>query len=344
MFIGADQVRRAGEPGPLEPARTRLLREFRHTSPFLGCRFDPTGRYVLAGAQDNGIHRFDLGSGAKVSLTGHRSWVRALAFAGGKLYAGDYAGKILVWDYLAATPRVERTIDAHRGWVRALAVSPDGATLASCGNDRVVRTWSIERGEMVREYAGGHEVHVYNVAYHPDGRNLASADLRGVVKHWNVAEGTITRTLDCSILFRYDPTFRADHGGVRSMTFTADGRHLACAGITDVTNAFAGVGKPAVVLFDWGTGNRFKVLRPTANFQGTAWGVVHHAEGNFFAAAGGGSGGALWFWRPDQERSFHHLALPNNARDLSLHPTGRYLAIPFYDSMVRVYDLRPAVV
>src|ERR1700730_6957204 len=110
-------------PPPLrlqaDPARTRMAQELRHNSPFLGCRIDPSGRFVFAGAQDNSIQRFELNGGRRGALEGHRSWVRGLAFHEGKLFSGDYAGKLLVWQLDADTPRPERTIDAHRGWVRA---------------------------------------------------------------------------------------------------------------------------------------------------------------------------------------------------------------------------------
>jgi WD40 repeat protein len=160
----------------------------------------------------------------------------------------------------------------------------------------------------------------------------------GVIKQWDLAKGTAVRDLDGSVLHKYDATFCADHGGVRSMAFTPDGKLLACAGITDVSNAFAGIGKPLVVLFDTATGQRKQLLRPKADFQGTCWGVVCHPEG-FLAGAGGGNGGALWFWKPDAPQAFHTLALPNNARDLDLHPDGQRLAVPFFDGAVRIYSL-----
>jgi WD40 repeat protein len=326
----------AGEP---DPVRTRMVLELRYNSPLLGCRFDPTGRFVFAGAQDNTIQRWTLAGGQRVACEGHRSWVRALAFqaAERKLISGDYAGRVLIWSTDAAPPTPERTIEAHRGWVRAIAVSPDGQRFATCGNDNLVKLWSFATGELLREFSG-HNWHVYNVAFHPAGTHLASADLHGNVKDWNLADGREVRTLDATLLFRYDPTFRADHGGVRSMAFNADGSLLACAGITDVTNAFAGIGRPAVVLFNWQSGQRQQVLRPQANFQGTAWGVGFHPHG-FIAGAGAGNGGALWFWRPDQAASFHTVTLPNNARDLHMHPDGRRLAIPFFDSAVRIYEM-----
>jgi WD40 repeat protein len=317
-----------------------MVQELRHNRPLLSCRFDPSGRFVFAGAQDNTIQRWELASSRRVSLAGNRSWVRGLAFAGAEqLVSGAYDGRVMWWPLAAAAPQPARTIQAHRGWVRAVAVSPDGRLLATCGNDRLVKIWSAADGSLVRELAG-HESHVYNVAFHPDGRHLVSADLRGVVKQWDHDRGTLTRTLDASVLFRYDPVFRADHGGVRSMAFSADGSLLACAGITDVTNAFAGIGKPGVVLFDWQTGTRRQLLRPQSNFQGTAWGVGFHRAG-FLAAAGGGNGGALWFWRPTAAASFFTLSLPNNARDLHFHPDGRRLAIAFFDGAVRIYDMTP---
>ncbi len=340
MSFFSRAARRAA--GAANPTRTRLARELRHNSPLFSCRIDPTGRFVFAGAQDSLIHRWDLTTGQRVALTGHRSWTRALAFLAGprQLVSGGYDGKVIWWQADAAAPAPLRTVAAHRGWVRAVAVSPDGRLLATCGNDNLVKLWSAADGASVRELAG-HTSHVYNVAFHPDGRHLVSGDLHGRVKQWDIASGTEVRALDATVLHRYDPTFRADIGGVRSMAFSCDGSLLACAGITDVSNAFAGIGRPVIVLFDWATGARRHLLRPQANFQGTAWGVSFHPAG-YIVGVGGGSGGALWFWRPTAAQSFHTLALPNNARDLDLHPDGRRLAIAFFDGAVRVYDMAPA--
>jgi WD40 repeat protein len=323
----------------VDPARTRVVQELRHNSPLLSCRFDPRGRFIFAGAQDNTIVRWELAGGHKTLLRGHRSWVRGLAFhpTQGKLFSGDYHGRVSRWSCDASDPSPEHTAETHRGWVRMVAVSADGRFLASAGNDHLVKIWSTDDLSPIRVLRG-HDCHVYNVAFHPGGQFLVSADLHGNVKQWNMAQGVVTRTLDAGVLHRYDQGFRADIGGVRGMAFNADGSLLACAGITDVTNAFAGVGKPAIVLFDWRTGRRRQLLRPQANFQGTAWGVGFHSS-DFVAGVGGGSGGALWFWRPDQERSFHTLNLPTNARDLHLHSDGKRFAIAFADGALRIYDM-----
>ncbi|MGH7168860.1 MAG: WD40 repeat domain-containing protein [Gemmataceae bacterium] len=332
----------AAPTSQIDPAKTRLLKEYKHTSPLVGCRFDPSGQYVFAGAQDNSVVRWHLESGKKTLLTGHKSWVRALAFAAKEkiLFSADYAGHILAWLAGAEEPKPAYILDAHRGWVRALAVSPDGTTLASCGNDHLVKLWSIPEGKPIRELAG-HACHVYNTIFHPDGKHLISADLKGVVKIWDVAKGEAVRELDAKILYKYDPSFLADIGGVRGMALSADGALLACAGITNVSNAFAGVGNPLVVLFDYKSSKQKQLLRPKTPFQGTAWGVVVHPAG-FVAGVGGGNGGMLWFWKPDASKDFFSLKLPNNARDLALHPDGRRLAVPFFDGAIRTYSMEAA--
>jgi WD40 repeat protein len=324
----------------IDPTQTRQVQEFKHTSPLLGCRFDATGEFVFAGAQDNTVQRWHLATGKKTALTGHKSWLRGLACTKDKLlFTGGYDGKILTWLAGYDHPTPANTFDAHNGWVRALAVSPDGKLLASCGNDNLVKLWSTGEGKLVRELPG-HDSHVYNVAFHPGGQFLASADLKGTIKVWDVAKGVCERDLDVKILHKYDTGFRADHGGARGMAFNADGTALAVCGITDVSNAFAGVGNPLVVQFDWQTGKQKLLQRPREAFQGTMWAVAFHPA-CFVVAVAAGNGGVLYCWKPDQDKDFFALKLPNNARDLNLHPDSRRLAVAFADGAIRVYDMGP---
>ena len=40
-----------------------------------------------------------------------------------------------------------RMREAHQGKVQSLRCSPDGAKLASCGDDGTIRLWELHRGE-----------------------------------------------------------------------------------------------------------------------------------------------------------------------------------------------------
>ena len=44
-----------------------------------------------------------------------------------------------------------------------------------------------------------------------DPRSNLIADLHGVMRQWDLSTGRETRRLDCSVLYRYDPTFMAGH-------------------------------------------------------------------------------------------------------------------------------------
>ena len=245
----------------IDPAAARLERELKHARPLIGCRFDPSGRYLFVSAEDDSIQRFDLLTGAKTTLAGHRSWVRGMAFVGGSppgeldawkhqranfsrspglghrgyrcqsplpftLVSGDYHGQLIWWQGDAAEPKPLRTVAAHEGWIRAVAASPDGKMIASCGNDHAVKLWNSADGQPIKTLAG-HTSHVYNVAFHPDGKRMASCDLKGIVKDWNLKTGTSERELDARALWKYDSGFMADIGGARSMQFSDDGAKLA---------------------------------------------------------------------------------------------------------------------
>ena len=66
------------------------------------------------------------------------------------LVTGDYHGKLdLVGRARPTSPTPVRTVEAHDGWCRAVAMSPDGKTVASCGNDHLVKLWAAADGKPV---------------------------------------------------------------------------------------------------------------------------------------------------------------------------------------------------
>ncbi|MGE3405873.1 MAG: WD40 repeat domain-containing protein [Pirellulales bacterium] len=327
---------------PVDPTKTALVSQYKHTSPLISCRIDPTGTYAFAGAQDNTIVRWELADPEKkpTLLVGHGTWVRALGFSpdGATLFAGAYDGQLLWWPVAGDEPKPQRAVAAHTGWVRALAVSPDGKLVATCGNDNLVKLWNAADGALVREQPG-HASHVYNVAFHPGGGVMASADLKGIVKIWNVADGAEIRQLEAPELHKYDATFCADIGGARAMQFSPDGKLLAAGGMTNCSNAFAGIGNPLVVVFDWEQGQPAGQHKGQEAINAVIWGLAFHPDGFLMGASGGGSGGRLFFWKHGTPDEFFKLQLPNTARDLAMHPDQQRVAIAHHDSTLRLYRI-----
>ena len=325
----------------IDPSVAKVVNQWKYEpSPLIACRFDPSGQYLFAGAQDSRVVRLRLDSGEFTPLTGHDSWVRAIGFthAGQHCWSAGYDGRLIEWETTAAAPTPLRTIDAHQGWVRSLDVSPDQQLLATAGNDMLVRMWDPGSGQL-RHTCTGHDRHVYSVLFAADGKSLFSGDLRGVVKRWDVTTGAELATWDAKQLYTPNPGQGAEYGGVRSMSFSAARNELACGGLYNGSNPFGAVQEPLVVVLNCGDGATARIHTGKDAPKAICWRVIQHAEGFLLGGCGGSAGGFICFWKPDAETEFQRLALPNTVLDMDLDSTGQRVATAHYDRHIRVTQL-----
>jgi WD40 repeat protein len=328
---------------PAEPEKTHVARELKYDKPLIACRFDPAGKSVFAGAEDDTVQRWDLAADPKakpVAYNAHEGWPFALGVSldGRTLLTGGTDGKLIWWPATGDAPKPIRSLAAHQGWVRAIAVSPDGKHAATCGNDRKARIWSLDDGAAVLDLPG-HTRPIYRVAYTADGAHLLSADLMGLVIQWDVKTGKEERRFDASKLYKYEAGQGVDYGGVRDLAISRDGAFLACCGQINASNPLGAVSNPALVVFDWKTG-AFKQLQHPKEGVGVSWAVRFHPDGFLIAASGGTGGGFLWFTKPEQPNEFFKLTFPNTVRDIDLHPDGVQIATAHHDGAVRLSAMK----
>jgi WD40 repeat protein len=152
--------------------------------------------------------------------------VRGLAFSdGGKtLWSAGYDGKVIAWDAAADNPAPKLTLDAHAGWVRALAVSPDGKLLATCGNDNLVKLWSLPDGKPVRTLEGHTATLTTSLPSRRQGVRLRrSARCRQALGDRDRQAGAF----DAAVL-TVRPDVRGAQRRIRAFSFHDDGGLLAC--------------------------------------------------------------------------------------------------------------------
>ena len=71
----------------------------------------------------------------------------------------------------------------HSDWIRSLAFSPDSKTLLSSSNDKTVRLWDMETGQLLHLLTG-HQDRVKCVGISPNGQLLLSCSADGQVRAW----------------------------------------------------------------------------------------------------------------------------------------------------------------
>ncbi len=106
--------------------------------------------------------------------------------------------------------------------VACLAISADGKSLASAGDDPFVLLWDVTTGKPTRQLeTAGREITA--LAYSPDGKLLVAGTRLGKLLIWNLATGDLLANRE------------GHRGGIRQLSFSADGSLLVTAGGTDKT-------------------------------------------------------------------------------------------------------------
>jgi WD40 repeat protein len=104
------------------------------------------------------------------------------------------SGQLQIWQ-VADGQLVHAIDDAHSDTVFGVEFSPDGKTIASSAADRLVKTFQVADGQLVRSFAG-HTHHALDVAWQANGRRLASAGADHVIKVWDPSTGAQQRTIE----------------------------------------------------------------------------------------------------------------------------------------------------
>lgn len=145
------------------------------------------------------------------------SHIQALAFSpdGAMIAYGMKSGMIGLWTVAAPADTEPTTLEGHTDAINRIIFSPDGTRLASASDDKTVRLWDIQTGQVIQTFE--HDDPVVNVAFSSDGAVIATASAEQV-RLWDTAAGTQTSILE------------GQESRILAVSFSTDGANLVSIG------------------------------------------------------------------------------------------------------------------
>lgn len=326
-------------PSALPAHVTRVLGEsrLRHADRVNAIAFSPDGKKLVTASRDGTAKVWDLGNGRELlTYRGHRDTpvdaktqanvfkVSDVAFSpNGKLVASVCENELHIWDPI--TGKLTKSItrpDSPEKPFKSLAFSPDGESIATGGDDQILRVYKLEDGKptFVSPPQAGR---IESVAFAPNGKLIASVN--------NVGQLTVYCPGAMNPVALGTPV--SNTGEAYDVAFTADGSGLLTAGKDNRAKLTAGPNADGS-----SAGTTANTLREYTGHTEAVRSLAVSKDGTTMVTGSADRTVRVWdVTSGKQMRSFQgHLA---EVVAVAIRPDGRQVASAGDDGTIRLWEL-----
>jgi WD40 repeat protein len=275
--------------------------------------FRADGRMLVTGSRDPHIRVWNVGDrgiDGEPRLLRHQAPITSLALAddGRTLVAGCLSGQAFVWDMAS---RTSRHVLPSLGEVYRVAISRDGRTVVTSGQETAARLWRLPPDPSPGIKVPEKDI-VYTMALSADRTMLVTAGDEGIARLWDTETGREIGKLA--------------HGtAIRGVAFLPDGRSLVTVG-----------DGPMAIIWELSSG------KPRRQFvhAGRLWSVAVSPDGRLLLT--GARDGVLALWEIETGRKRSEMVLHTGpAQAVSFSPDGRSFASASADQTAVVGRIDP---
>ncbi len=247
-----------------------------------------------------------------------------------------------------------KTLSGHTNSVWSVAISSNGRTLVSGSEDKTIKLWNLETGQL-RHTLAGHADTVRSIALSADGQTLVTGSGDKTIKLWNLQTGKLRRTLEghsgpvwsvalspdgqTLVSGGEDNTIKIWHlqtGELRRLLFGHSGRVFSVAISPDGQTLATGSADKTIKLWNLSTGE----------LRGTLEGHADAVRSVAFSPNGGNLASSSWdgtikLWNPRTGERLHTLQ-GHTAQVVSaaFSSDGQTLASASLDKTIKIWDLQ----
>ncbi len=250
---------------------------------------------------------------------------------------------------------LSKTLTGDSTYLNSIAISPDGRTLASGGEDGAISLWDLQTGKL-RNTLKKHSSAIYALVISPDGQTLVSGSADETIKIWNLGSGKQLRSIS------------GKSKGIRTLAISPDGQILAsgdAVGTIEIwnlvtgerLNSFAGheIWVTSLAISPDGNTLASGSTDKTIKLWETKTGALIHSitndkskpitslaiSPNGQALASGDASGAITLWNLQSRQLIQTLTAGLGKIDsVTFKPNGQILASGGGDGVIRLWDLK----